>query len=196
MRLIVGAKGNTYPGWISTDARSTSAPLDIRDAFSWARCFWPDSIDRICAEHVIEHLEPREAYAALLNFRAFLRPGGFARIAVPDAFYPNEAYQGWCAPGGWGRALIDLFQEPPGHIAHYNYRSLIELISAAGLTPRLCEWHDERGRFHHEGYDVDAAPIKRRAGSTHALNFYRPVLGFDNISLIVDAVKPLAVRNK
>lgn len=189
LKLVVGAKADRYPGWVSTDARADSARLDIRRGFDWLRYFRPGTVDNILCEHVLEHLTPTDAFLALCNFKSFLKPGGFARIAVPDAFYPNEAYQGWCAPGSWGRALIDAVQEPPGHVAHYNYRSLIELVSAAGLTPRLCEWHDERGRFHRENYDVDAAPIKRRAGSPYAINFYRLMLGFDNISLIVDAAK-------
>lgn len=191
-RLVVGAKADQYPGWISTDARAEGARLDIRRAPDWWRYFRPGSLTVILAEHVLEHLTPEDAYLSLCNFRDFLAPGGFARIAVPDAFYPNEDYQAFCAPGRVGQWFFESFvyaPDEPAHRVHYNYRTLTTMIHAAGLVPRLCEWHDERGRFHRLDYDTEAAPVKRRAGSEYAINFYRLMLGFDNISLIVDAVK-------
>jgi predicted SAM-dependent methyltransferase len=193
MKLVVGAKADQYPGWVSTDARAASARLDIRRGSDWLRYFRPDSLSVILAEHVLEHLTPQDAYLALCNFKHFLQPGGFARIAVPDAFYPNEAYQAYCAPGRWGQRFFESFvyaADEPAHRVHYNYLSLSLMISYAGLVPRPCEWHDARGRFHRVAYDVEAAPVKRRAGSEYAINFYRLALGFDNISLIVDAIKP------
>jgi predicted SAM-dependent methyltransferase len=63
-------------------------------------------------------MTPDDALAALLNFKMFLRPGGFARIAVPDAFYPNDAYQGWCAPGRYGQWLMKAFVYGPDYPEH------------------------------------------------------------------------------
>jgi len=191
MRLVVGAKADEYPGFISTDARSGRAPLDVRRRADWLRYFPPASLDVIVCEHVLEHMTIGDGLEALRNFRSFLKPGGLARIAVPDAWNPSPAYQSWCAPGSLGRLLLDDIQTGPGHVTHYNVAALCSLINEAGLTPRSLEWHDAAGRFWRAPYDLAAAPIKRRAGSEYARNFFGPVLGFENTSLIVDAVKGL-----
>jgi len=143
MNLVVGAKETAYHGWMSTDLRSSVAPaLDIRRAEDWQRRFQPATLDRIVCEHVLEHMTHQDGLAALSNFKTYLRRGGFVRIAVPDAFNPDPYYQEHCRPRGTMQTISRLFlyasDEPP-HIVHYNYRTLCELMTRAGLAPRLLE---------------------------------------------------------
>jgi len=192
-RLVVGARSDNYPGWLSTDRRAEAAtPLDIRRESDWLRYFAPASIDAIVCEHVLEHMTFEDGFNALCNFRRFLRPGGFARIAVPDGFNPDAGYQDHSSPWGFGewlRRWLLLAPDEPGHAVHYNYLVLCELVRRAGLTPNLLEWFDESGRFHRQPWNVSAAPVKRYLNSEYNLRVYLPWLGFQNVSLLVDAHK-------
>jgi len=190
--VIVGAKETTYPGWQSTDLRAAGARLDVRRAEDWARSFAPDSIDRIVAEHVLEHMTLAEALAALCNARRHLKQGGHIRVAVPDAFNPDPVYQEMCRPGGRGQSWSRLFvytADEPEHKTHYSYRMLAELMQRAGLRPRLLEWFDERRQFHRQAWSVDDGPVKRYFGSPYNLKVFRRWHGYQNLSLIVDGVK-------
>jgi YD repeat-containing protein len=174
--------------------RSSVAPaLDIRRAEDWRRRFQPGTLDRIVCEHVLEHMTHADGLAALRNFKTYLRRGGFARIAVPDALNPSPHYQNHCRPGGALQTLSKWFlyaaDEPP-HIVHYDFQTLCALITEAGLLPRLLEYHDAAGRFHRATWDVRDAPIRRFYNSPYNLKLIQPVFGYQNLSLIVDARKP------
>jgi predicted SAM-dependent methyltransferase len=192
VRLVVGAKATEYRGWVSTDLRDAAAtPLDIRDVAQWSRYFRPGTVETIVCDHVLEHMSMSEARQALANFRTYLKPGGFARIAVPDALNPNPYYQQMCCPNGQGEQIRKLFwyaPDEPGHIEHYDYKSLSSLIYSVGLTPQLHEWFDEHGTFQRAPWDVRAAPIKRYLGSPYNERFTY-WLGYPNLSLVVDAHK-------
>jgi predicted SAM-dependent methyltransferase len=194
LKLVVGAKATEYPGWVSTDLRADAAPpLDIRVESDWLRRFAPGSIDRIVCDHVLEHMTVPDARSALLNFKKFLRPGGFARIAVPDALNPDPRYQEMCRPGGsgeWLRRNVWYAPDEPGHVEHYDYKRLTALVASAGLIPELREWFDERGAFHVRPWDVGVAPVKRYRGSSYN-QFFVWWMGYENLSVIVDAVKKL-----
>jgi predicted SAM-dependent methyltransferase len=154
MKLIVGAKKTSFPGWLSTDLRDVATRLGVRNDEDWARRFTLNSLDAIVAEHVLEHMEFAEGLRALRNFQRYLKPGGRVRIAVPDAFNPNTDYQEHCRPGGsgqsWARLLLYAPDEPE-HKVHYSYQTLSELMRSAGLTPHLIEYHDATGVFHRNG---------------------------------------------
>lgn len=192
MRLIVGAKETSFPGWASTDLRSPGARLDVRRSEDWARNFPPDSIDTCVAEHVLEHMDEGDALAALCNIARHLKPGGHVRIAVPDAFNPDPVYQEHCRPGGTGQAwarLLFYASDEPEHKTHFNYKTLSALMQRAGLTPRLLEWHTEDGGFHRAPWSLEDGPVRRYFDSPYNLNVYLPFHGFQNLSLIIDGVK-------
>jgi predicted SAM-dependent methyltransferase len=44
-----------------------------------------DTVDLICASHIIEHLNDVEGLALLKECRRILRPGGLIRVSCPDA---------------------------------------------------------------------------------------------------------------
>src|SRR5438132_8758685 len=102
MKIITGARGTSQPGWLSLER----AQLDIRDRLQWGRLFAPDSVEAVLSEHVLEHLTADEARATAQNVYEFLRPGGYWRIAVPDANNPDPVYQDMCRPGGFERAKV------------------------------------------------------------------------------------------
>jgi predicted SAM-dependent methyltransferase len=192
MNLIVGAKETSFPGWLSTDLRAPGARLDIRRSEDWQRRFAPNSIDRAVAEHVLEHLTEDEALAALCNVRSYLKPGGRLRIAVPDKNNPNCAYQEHSRPGGKGQAWARLLwynSDEPEHKVHYDFQTLSALIERAGLTPRLLEYCDAAGNFHRNQWSLQDGPLRRYYNSPYNLNWYLPFHGFQNTSLIIDAVK-------
>jgi len=191
LNVVVGARATAYQGWFSTDLRSSEAPpLDIRREEDWRYYFAPGSIDKIVCEHCLEHMSFEDGFKALSNFQKFLKPSGFARIAVPDAYNPNPFYQEHIRPGGLGQLLARLFlyarNEPP-HQVHYDYLTLSALISRAGLEPTLCEYFDEAGRFWLRYWDKAAAPIRRYYGSPYNRRVFKPWCGFQSLSIIVDA---------
>src|SRR3990167_2045192 len=62
INIIIGADNTTYRGWISTDLPM----FDVLKPSDWSYIFSNVSIDRMLAEHVIEHWTETE-------FRLFLR---------------------------------------------------------------------------------------------------------------------------
>lgn len=85
IRVIIGASSHNYPGWI----RTQEDELSLRKRSDWEERFRPNSISRLLAEHVWEHLEPEDARKAASICFEFLRPGGFFRCAVPDELFPD-----------------------------------------------------------------------------------------------------------
>jgi predicted SAM-dependent methyltransferase len=191
LNLIIGARDDAHAGWLSTDLRSKDAPLDMRRAEDWARYFQPGTIDRILAEHTLEHLWPEEAEAACRNFYSYLKSGGRVRIAVPDAFNPNPNYQAMCRPGSPGRWLSRLFMYAPNepeHKTHWDFQSLSAMLARVGFDVRLLEYHDAAGVFHRNAWSIGDGALKRYFGSEYN-KWFRFCFGYENLSLIVDAVK-------
>ena len=192
LNVIIGAKETAQPGWISTDLRSQEAPLDMRDSGAWARYFRESSIDRILAEHCIEHLWPEEAEAALRNFHRYLKKGGRVRIAVPDANNPSPAYQQHSRPGGpwqWFARLVHYSPFEPMHKTHWDFQSLCALLSRTGFKPVLLEWFDAAGRFHHNPWRKEDGEVRRCFNSPYNKETYERWLGFQNLSLLVDGIR-------
>ena len=149
-RIVVGADGVYEPGWIPTDIQN----LNLLKPEMWARYFDGNSLDRILAEHVWEHLTEAEGAAAARLCRAYLRPGGVLRVAVPDGLHPDPDYVRWVKPGERGLG-------PKGHKSLYTYATLRELFEGAGFTVELLEYFDEAGDFHAANWDPADGLIRR-----------------------------------
>lgn len=178
LRIIIGASGQDYPGWVQTQ----QSDLDLAEPSHWERRFRPGSIEAILMEHVWEHLDPAEAAIAARICFAYLTPGGYIRCAVPDGLFPNVEYQRTVQVGGPG---------PPDHPAAshkvvYTWRTLGKVFEDAGFRVRLLEWWDERGAFHAQPWDEREGFIYRSRRFDHRNQDGN--LGFT--SLIVDAVRP------
>lgn len=74
LKLNLGCGGYRLAGWSNHDR-----DIDIRRPLP----FKDGSVGFVLAEHVIEHVSPREALAFFREIRRILRPGGAIRIVVP-----------------------------------------------------------------------------------------------------------------
>lgn len=79
---------------------------DVVDDIRVLRTFDHRSVDGVYASHVLEHLHPNEAMAAIKSFMRVLRPGGIIFAMVPDIGLACE----WVARG----AGLDVIYESPG----------------------------------------------------------------------------------
>lgn len=177
LKIIVGAGGDTQEGWISLE----ESQLDITDLAQWAALFYPASIDAILAEHVFEHLTQGEAFDAARNFFFYLKPGGYARICVPDGLHPDAKYIAWVQPGtGWNG---------DGHKQLFDYQSLSRLLWSVGFNVELREFWDSSGVLHSSLWNDGDGRIKRcsRTLYTSLISLF---VGAEYTSLLVDAVRP------
>jgi predicted SAM-dependent methyltransferase len=174
-KVIIGAGATALVGWVATEY-----PLvDITDLNSLMRWFQIGSVQAFLAEHVWEHLAPDLALAAAINCYQLLVPGGHLRVAVPDGFHPDPKYLDHVKPGGTGSGSED-------HQVLYTYRTLVELLEAAGFDVCLLEWFDEEGQFHFREWDPNDGFVCRSTRYDER-NAHDPTA---YTSIIADAVKP------
>lgn len=178
IRVIIGASSQEYPGWIRTQEND----LSLLRREDWAARFSPGSIDRLLAEHVWEHLDPKDAAIAARIVFDYLRPGGWLRLAVPDGLFPDEAYQRLVQVGGPG----PVDHPAASHKIVYDYRTLPAVFEEAGFEVRMLEWWDENGNFHAESWDERDGFIYRSARFDHRNRDGE----YRFTSLIIDAVRP------
>jgi predicted SAM-dependent methyltransferase len=179
-KIIVGAGGTQFEGWLPTNKDI----LNLLVKSDWAACFEPNSLDAILAEHVWEHLTRDEAVAAAINCYKYLKPGGYLRVAVPDGLHPDPGYIEWVRPGGNGPGADD-------HKVLYTYDTFGKVFASAGFDVLLCEYYDEQGKFHNIDWDPAGGMI-RRSRRYDKITFDRSKSGanFDFTSIIIDAKKP------
>lgn len=174
VKLVVGSMYSLYKGWIHSDIET----LDLLKKSDWERYFPEDSIDRILAEHVWEHLTPEQGQLAFRNCYTFLKPGGILRVAVPDGFNPSEEYIDHVKPGGTGNGADD-------HKLLYNYKLMSGFLENVGFKVNLLEYFDENGQFHKSPWNPEDGMIRRSAD--HDERNQNGKLGYT--SLIIDAIK-------
>ena len=97
--------------------------------------FPSDSVDFIYASHVLEHFYPQAAQHLLGESRRVLKPGGRARICVPDLRHAVALYQA----GNRNQALEYFFQGPSvapfhRHKYMYDFESLRDALGQAGFV--------------------------------------------------------------
>jgi predicted SAM-dependent methyltransferase len=180
IKLFLSAGPYTRDGFLSTQQEE----LDLLKPLDWQESFSERRVAVILCEHVWEHLTVEEGKRAAKQCFDYLEPGGYVRCAVPDALFPNEAYQKTVAVNGPGPAA--------DHKVVYDYRLLSEVFASAGFEVRLLEWWDENGQFHWTDWEAEDGFIYRSrrfdARNQHFDGTDTRKLGFT--SLILDAVKP------
>jgi predicted SAM-dependent methyltransferase len=175
-RIVVGAGGTRFEGWIPTEQDVLNLLLES----DWLRYFKRDSLDAILAEHVWEHLASEESVIAATNCFAFLKPGGYLRVAVPDGFHPDADYVESVRPGGSGAGADD-------HKVLYTYDRFRDLFYSIGFDVVLLEYFDERGEFHYQEWSSADGFVERsrRFDSRNADG------RLSYTSIILDARKPV-----
>jgi predicted SAM-dependent methyltransferase len=171
-KVIVGAGKTQYTGWIATDYPA----LDITKAEDWQRYFAPQSIQRIVAEHVLEHLTTEQLRQFLQAVRPYLADDARIRIAVPDGYHPDPTYIKYVRPNGSGLGSDD-------HKVLYNYELLAKVVEQVGFICELLAYYDAQGQFHKNEWDIADGYIER-IGGTRTLDGKQ----FSYTSLIVDCL--------
>ncbi|MCA0970924.1 methyltransferase domain-containing protein [Halobacillus litoralis] len=177
-RVVIGAgEHSNNPGWIETQ----ESELNLLKKEDWNRRFDEGSIDAVLAEHVWEHLTYEEGREAARICYEHLKPGGYIRCAVPDGYFPDEAYQEGVQVGGPGPAD----HPAASHKIVHTYKTLRAMFEEAGFHVRLLEYCREDGTFIYEEWDETDGFIYRSRRFDHRNQ--NGTLGFT--SVIVDAVK-------
>jgi predicted SAM-dependent methyltransferase len=178
LRVIIGAGNQAYPGWIATQREQ----LDLLRPEDWAASFGRRQADAFLCEHVWEHLTEAEGRAAAVRCFESLKPGGYLRCAVPDGYFPDQAYQSTVQIGGPGP------RDHPAadHKIVYTFDLFADVFAGAGFEVDLLEYCDARGRFHYHHWSLQDGPIYRSFRTDHRNQNGK--LGFT--SIILDARKP------
>lgn len=82
--LNIGCGPNVFPGYINIDY-DWRPGIDLCWDITRAIPIDKDKVTGIYTEHCLEHLSHDQCMHALRDFQRLLRPGGIARIVVPDA---------------------------------------------------------------------------------------------------------------
>jgi predicted SAM-dependent methyltransferase len=187
LRIVVGAgvfaKVNPlFNDWLLTEEDE----LNLLKRNDWEERLSPNTVKIIVAEHVWEHLTYIEGIEAAKICYEFLKPGGRIRCAVPDGYFPNEAYQLGVQIGGPGPA-----EHPAAsHRIVHNHNTLTSMFETVGYEVSLLEYCDENGEFHYQEWDETMGFIYRSQRFDHRNKDGK--LGF--VSLIIDATKPTNVK--
>ncbi|PAD34152.1 class I SAM-dependent methyltransferase [Terribacillus saccharophilus] len=178
IRVVIGAGPYVNnPNWIHTQEEE----LNLLDEKTWQSRFGKGSIKAILAEHVWEHLTYEEGLEAAKICLCYLQSSGYIRCAVPDGYFPDEAYQNIVKVGGPGPEE----HSAASHKIVYNYKSLTKMFEAAGFKVKLLEYFDEEGNFHlnaWEGADGFIFRSKKYDPRNQGEKIVAP-------SLIIDAIK-------
>lgn len=143
IKLVVGSGKIKFKGWFDTDIDT----LNIINEKDFSKYFSKRKIDKILAEHVLEHLMDYELELMVKNFYKYSSRKVNIRIAVPDGFHSDPNYIDNVKPGGIGVGAQD-------HKNLFNYKTLGLLFEKHGFKAKLIEYWDENGNFH-QGYRND-----------------------------------------
>ncbi len=155
-RIVLGAWSRFDPGWIPTQREF----LNLTEPRDFERCFEPNSVEAMLAEHVWEHLTPAEGLAGARTCFKYLKHGGYLRVAVPDGLHPDPTYLDLVKPGP-GPQWPGRDGNSANHKALYAYDTLSQLFEIAGFEVHLYEYFDETGQFHSEEWDRAGGTIWR-----------------------------------
>jgi len=176
IKLILGSADiPTEKGWYATD----KGFLDICKEKDWEKLFKnKNSVKKILAEHVFEHITLNKVKIALKNIYSFLNSEGRIRIAVPDGFNPSKEYIEYVKVKGKGPGAKD-------HKILYTFRGLKKILKEAKFEVKPVEWFDKKGQFHKINWDEKDDKITRSSKFGVPNKTFAP----SHLSLIVDGVK-------
>ncbi len=150
INLIVGAGPFKFKGWFSTDI----ATLDVTNENHFKKYFKDKKINKILAEHVLEHLTNEDLELLVTHLYKYSADDINIRIAVPDGFHKDENYIRIVKPSGTGIGADD-------HKHLFNYKTLSSLFEKQGFVSYLKEYWDEEAEFRTIYFNDDFGMIRR-----------------------------------
>jgi predicted SAM-dependent methyltransferase len=150
VKIIVGAAKIPFKGWFATDI----LVLDVTNEEQFKRFFSTHKIEKVLAEHVLEHLTTSEIEKMLENLYKYSTPSLNIRIAVHDGFHADASYINMVKPGGTGLGADD-------HKHLFTYKSLASIFERKKFKPHFLEYWDEHRKFHTSYQNDDKGHIRR-----------------------------------
>lgn len=179
-KVQLGCGGMALDGWENYDL-----DVDIRKPLPF-----PDgSVDRIFAEHALEHVTHREAWSFLEECWRALRPGGGVRLAIPDVHriwrHCHERRGAWRAyleavrrgSGGDGsvKSAVRAAVFEHGHQAAWTAELLWVFLKAAGFEASIWE-PGESSCLHFQGVEQHGKAVGEEVArlETSAVEGWKP----------------------
>lgn len=181
MKLIIGAGNTVFDGWITTQ----EGDLNLLNPCDFTQHLNGKLADAMLAEHVWEHMTIDDGLLAAKNCYDFLKPGGYIRCAVPDAYFRNDWYQNMVQVGGPGPVDHPAYT----HKVLYNYKTFHKVFEDAGFDVELLEYCDEEGRFHYKYWNS----LDGHIGRSFRFDTRNSVDSLGMVSIIIDAKKSLII---
>jgi len=150
INLIVGAGYSRFKGWFSTDI----ATLDVTNENHFKKYFKIKKINKILAEHVLEHLTDEELELMVKHLYKYSADDINIRIAVPDGYHSDLEYLDLVKPGGRGEGAED-------HEHLFNYTTLSLIFEKQSFVSYPKEYWDEKGEFHTTYSNDEFGKIRR-----------------------------------
>ena len=180
VKVILGAALTNQLGWHSTNEQW----LDISSAEDWAGIFKRKKLIKCAvAEHVFEHLTPKQMEKALGLIYQHMPTGSTIRIAVPDGNHPKEEYRRNTGIGGIGDDAAD-------HKQFLTFETLKVALELAGFSVIHQEGYAKDGSLKENFLDPKFGYIKR-SRSASKLQIESEGWNFidSQTSLVVDGIK-------
>jgi len=92
-KLHLGCGDRRRDGFINIDIRETPATDMVTEAWNLSG-FQDETVDEIYTRHMIEHLHPKDAQLAMVEWRRVLKPRGLLHIVCPDLEFHCKQYLG------------------------------------------------------------------------------------------------------
>jgi predicted SAM-dependent methyltransferase len=136
MKLYLGSRDYKPEGFLTVDIDKHHEPDIVADVTDLS-IIGSNSVEEICASHILEHLPWPLSYKALAEWARVLRPGGRLRVAVPDLAALSamiaEGHNVWAATAliyGVGRLENAL----EAHQYGYTRGMLVSILRSLGFA--------------------------------------------------------------
>jgi predicted SAM-dependent methyltransferase len=158
IKLNIGCGAKKYKGWLNLDKKTG---FNVCLVSCWDKLgLTENSVDNILSEHMLEHLSDEDRHLCVKHFYYYLKPGGIARIAVPDGYRPNPTTENPDAKS------VDIFVPGQGRMKGHKYCYTLDTLCAlfaehgfVDYTP--VEYYDENGVFHKNSWTRENGFVKR-----------------------------------
>lgn len=143
VRVHLGCGSIVIPGYINVDMMPLPHVHYVGGAQELSM-FDDESVDLLYACHVLEHVPRRELIVTLSEWRRVLRPGGVARISVPDFDLLLKARDAEGSIAVIQDALFGSFEHAfDVHHSAFTEESLTQLLGKSGFSS-VRRWDAER----------------------------------------------------